>query len=90
MVTAEELGLTSANVREQAANSTDANVQRLTGKVGGLGKMLSLDPAWALNVVAQVGSYGESFQRNLTPLGVDRGYNRLWRDGGLMFSPPLR
>lgn len=90
MVTAEELGLTSANVREQAANSTDVNVQRLTGKVGGLGKMLSLDPAWALNVVAQVGSYGESFQRNLTPLGVDRGYNRLWRDGGLMFSPPLR
>jgi len=52
--------------------------------------MLGLDPSWALNVVAQVGNYGESFQRNLGPLGVERGYNRLWRDGGLMFSPPLR
>lgn len=90
MVTAEELGLTSANVREQAASSTDPNVRRLAGKAGDLGRMLGLDPAWALNVVAQVGNYGESFQRNLGPLGVDRGYNRLWRDGGLMFAPPLR
>ncbi len=90
MVTTEELGLTSANVKEQAASSTDPNVQRLTGKSSDLGGMLGLDPAWALNVVAQVGNYGESFQRNLGPLGVERGYNRLWRDGGLMFAPPLR
>ena len=90
MVTAEELGITAANIRDQAATSTDPNVQRLTGKSGNLGKMLSLDPAWAFNVVAQVGNYGESFQRNLAPLGVDRGYNRSWRDGGLMFAPPLR
>ena len=65
-------------------------VQRLVGKTGDLGKMLGLDPAWALNIVAQVGNYGESFQRNLEPLGVERGLNRLWRDGGLMFAPPLR
>jgi general L-amino acid transport system substrate-binding protein len=90
MVTAEELGLTSANIKAQAASSTDPNVQRLTGKSGGLGKMLNLDPAWAMNIVTQVGNYGESFQRNLGPLGVERGYNRLWRDGGLMFAPPLR
>lgn len=90
MVTAEEMGLTSANVSEQAATSTDPNIRRLTGKTGDLGKMLSLDPAWALNIVGQVGNYGESFQRNLGPLGVNRGYNRLWRDGGLMFAPPLR
>ena len=88
MVTAEELGLTAANVR--AVSSTDPNVLRLTGKTGDLGKMLGLDPAWALNVVAQVGNYGESFERNLGPLGVERGYNRLWRDGGLIFAPPLR
>jgi general L-amino acid transport system substrate-binding protein len=90
MVAAEELGLNSTNIKEQAATSTDPNVQRLTGKAGGLGKMLNLDPAWAMNVVAQVGNYGESFQRNLGPLGVERGYNRSWRDGGLMFAPPLR
>jgi general L-amino acid transport system substrate-binding protein len=90
MVNAEELGLTSENVKAEAASSTDPNVQRLVGKTGDLGKMLGLDPAWALNVVAQVGNYGESFQRNLEPLGVERGINRLWRDGGLMFAPPLR
>jgi general L-amino acid transport system substrate-binding protein len=90
MVNAEELGLTSANVKEQASSSTDPNVQRLIGKTGDLGKMLALDPAWALNVVAQVGNYGESFERNLGPLGVERGLNRLWRDGGLMFAPSLR
>ena len=90
MVTAEELGLTSANITERAASSTDPNVQRLTGKTGDLGKMLGLDPAWAMHVVVQVGNYGESFARNLAPLGVERGYNRLWRDGGLMFAPPLR
>jgi len=90
MVTAEELGITSATVKEQAATSTDPSVRRLTGKAGDLGSMLGLDPAWALNVVAQVGNYGESFQRNLGPLGVERGYNRLWKDGGLMFAPPLR
>jgi general L-amino acid transport system substrate-binding protein len=77
-------------VKAEAASSTDPNVQRLVGKTGDLGKMLDLDPAWALNVVAQVGNYGESFQRNLEPLGVERGINRLWRDGGLMFAPPLR
>ena len=90
MINAEELGLSSENAREQAASSTDPNVQRLVGKTGDLGKMLGLDSAWALNVVAQVGNYGESFKRNLEPLGVERGLNRLWRDGGLMFAPPLR
>jgi len=90
MVTAEELGLTSANIRDKAASSQDPNVLRLVGRTGDLGKMLGMDAAWALNVVAQVGNYGESFQRNLGPLGVERGYNRSWRDGGLMFAPPLR
>jgi general L-amino acid transport system substrate-binding protein len=90
MVNAEEMGLTSENVKTQGASSSDPNVQRFVGKTGDLGKMLGLDPPWALNVVAQVGNYGESFKRNLEPLGVERGINRLWRDGGLMFAPPLR
>ena len=89
MVTAEELGVTSANVRDQARTSTDPDVQRLTGR-GDLGAMMELGPGWAADVVAQVGNYGESFARNLGPLGVERGYNRLWRDGGLIYAPPLR
>ncbi|GEP53147.1 amino acid ABC transporter substrate-binding protein [Reyranella soli] len=90
MVNAEELGLSADNVKAQAASSTDPGVLRLVGKSGDLGKMLGLDAVWALNVVAQVGNYGESFRRNLEPLGVERGLNRLWRDGGLMFAPPMR
>ncbi len=90
MVTAEELGLTTATIAQQAATSQDPNILRLAGRTGSLGKMLGLDDAWALNIVLQVGNYAESFSRNLGPLGVDRGYNRLWRDGGLMFAPPLR
>ena len=90
MMTAEEMGLSSANIEAQAATNQDPNVQRLVGRSGGLGKMLGLDPAWAMAIVQQVGNYAESFQRNLGPLGVDRGLNRLWRDGGLMYAPPLR
>ena len=76
MVTAEELGLTSANISDQTASSSDPNILRLTGRSGDLGRMLGLDRAWALNVVAQVGNYGESFQRDLGPLGIGCGYNR--------------
>jgi general L-amino acid transport system substrate-binding protein len=90
MVTAEELGLTSSNIRDLADTSRDPSVLRLVGKSGDLGKMLGMDSAWAINIVAQVGNYGEVFQRNLGPLGVQRGYNRSWREGGLMFAPPLR
>lgn len=90
MVNAEEMGLTSGNVKSEAASSTDPNVLRLVGRTGDLGKMLGLDPAWALNIVSQVGNYGESFERNLQPLGVERGLNRLWSAGGLMFAPPIR
>lgn len=90
MVNGEELGLTAATVKAEAASSPDPSIQRFVGKTGDLGKMLGLEAAWALNVIAQVGNYEESFKRNLGPLGVERGYNRLWRDGGLMFAPPLR
>jgi general L-amino acid transport system substrate-binding protein len=89
MVEAEELGLTSKNVAEQA-KSADPSVQRFVGASGDLGKMLGLDNRWALNIVRQVGNYGESFDANLKPLGFERGLNRLWNQGGLMYAPPIR
>jgi len=52
--------------------------------------MLGVDKRWAYNIIRQVGNYGESFERNLIPLGVTRGVNRLWNQGGLMYAPPLR
>jgi general L-amino acid transport system substrate-binding protein len=89
MVEAEELGLTSKNIAEQA-KSTSPSIQRFVGASGDLGKMLGLDNRWAFNIVSQVGNYGESFEANLKPLGFERGMNRLWTQGGLMYAPPIR
>ena len=89
MIEAEEMGLTSKNI-DQALSSKDPAVQRFVGASGDLGKMLGLDNRWAFNIVKQVGNYGESFDANLKPLGFERGQNALWKDGGLMYSPPIR
>ncbi|MGC1954534.1 MAG: amino acid ABC transporter substrate-binding protein, partial [Gammaproteobacteria bacterium] len=46
---------------------------------------------WALKAIESVGNYGEMFERNIAPvLGLDRGLNRLWTQGGLMYAPPFR
>jgi len=89
MVEAEELGLTSRNITEQA-KSANPSIQRFVGASGDLGSMLGLDNRWAFNIVSQVGNYGESFDANLKPLGFERGMNRLWTQGGLMYAPPIR
>jgi len=88
-VEAEELGLSSKNIDAQA-KSANPSVQRFVGANGDIGKMLGLDNRWAYNIVKQVGNYGESFDANLKPLGFERGLNRLWNQGGLMYAPPIR
>ncbi len=93
MLAAEELGVDSSNVADMKANSADPSIKRLLGTESDLGPMLKLDNDWAVRVIAQVGNYSESFDRNVgptTPLGLSRGLNALWTDGGLMYSPPLR
>ncbi|WP_406857640.1 amino acid ABC transporter substrate-binding protein [Alsobacter sp. KACC 23698] len=92
MVAAEELKITRANV-DTFLTSKDPEVQRLLGVNGDLGKMLGLDPKWAYNVIKGVGNYAEMFDRNVgpdTPIGLSRGPNKLWTEGGLLYSPPFR
>jgi general L-amino acid transport system substrate-binding protein len=89
MVEAEELGLSSKNIDQQAKTGNPA-VQRFVGTTGDLGKALGLDNRWAYQIVKQVGNYAESFEANLKPLGFERGLNRLWNQGGLMYAPPIR
>ncbi|HYX35568.1 MAG TPA: amino acid ABC transporter substrate-binding protein [Oligoflexus sp.] len=92
MIEAEELKLTAATIEQQKANTNPA-VRRLMGLEGDIGKNLGLKPDWALQVIKQVGSYQEIFERNLgkdTPLKIARGQNALWRDGGLQYSMPFR
>ena len=91
LVTAEEKGLTKANVKSQATGA-DPEVQRLVGAQGTLGADMGLEKNWAVNAIAAVGNYGEIFDRHLgasTPLKIDRGLNRLWNKGGLLYSPPF-
>ena len=89
MIEAEELGLNSKNI-DQQAGSQNPSIQRFVGATGDIGKMLGLDNRWAVHIVKQVGNYGESFDANLKPLGFERGINKLWTQGGLMYAPPVR
>jgi general L-amino acid transport system substrate-binding protein len=92
MITAEEKGITSANV-DSFADSADPEIRRLLGSEGGLGEALGLDNQWAKRIIRAVGNYGEVFDRNLgpdTPMGMERGLNALWSKGGLMYAPPVR
>ncbi|HEX4927789.1 MAG TPA: amino acid ABC transporter substrate-binding protein [Burkholderiales bacterium] len=89
MIEAEELGLTSKNIDAQTKSANPA-IQRFVGASGDLGQMLSLDNKWAYKIVKQVGNYAESFDANLKPLGFERGLNRLWNQGGILYVPPIR
>ena len=92
MMEAEYLGINSQNVDEKL-KSADPQVQRFLGVSPGNGKALGLDEKWAYNIVKQVGNYAEVFERNVgvnTPLGLLRGLNALWTDGGLMYTPPFK
>lgn len=91
LLEAEELGITQANVEAQQRESRNPGVQRLLG--GGsedTGKLLGLDKDWATRAIKAVGNYGESYARHITPLGLLRGANALWSQGGLQYPMPVR
>ena len=93
LVTAEELGVTSANIAELAKGTNNPEINRLLGTEGTLGAMLGLDAEWAHRAIGVAGNYGEIFEANIgeaTPIGLARGLNAQWKDGGLMYSPPFR
>ena len=93
LVTAEEKGITKANIDEVAASTQDPEVKRLLGLEGDLGAMMGLDKEWAKRAIAASGNYGEIFAANIgesTPIGLARGLNEQWSKGGLMYAPPFR
>ncbi len=92
MVTAEELGVTKANVDEQM-KSANPDVKRLLGTEGKHGEALGLTNDWAYRIVKHVGNYGEVFEKNVgagSQLKIARGVNNLWNKGGLQYAPPIR
>ncbi|KQQ60194.1 amino acid ABC transporter substrate-binding protein [Pseudomonas sp. Leaf127] len=93
MLNAEELGVTSRNVTDLKKNTTNPDVARLLGSEGALGKDLNLPGDWVVQVVSQVGNYGEAFDRNLgegSDLKIKRGLNALWNQGGIQYAAPVR
>jgi general L-amino acid transport system substrate-binding protein len=93
MVQAEDLGVSSANVDDKKASSTNPEVRRLLGVEDEMGKDLGVPADWGYQIVKQVGNYGEMFERNVgmsTPLKIDRGLNAQWKDGGLQYAMPIR
>jgi general L-amino acid transport system substrate-binding protein len=93
VVSAEEYGITQANVDAMAKGTKNPNINRLLGSEGNLGAMLGLDKQWVVRVIKAVGNYGEIFERNVgpkTPIGLARGLNAQWTEGGLQYAPPFR
>ncbi len=92
LISAEEMGITSANI-DSFKNSTNPRIRRFLGVTEGNGSALGLAETWAYQIVKKVGNYGEIFARNVgqkTPLKLERGLNALWNRGGLMYAPPMR
>jgi len=94
LLEAEEFGITAANVDQMKKDSKNPSVMRLLGAgTEDTGKVLGLDKDWAYRAIKTVGNYGEIFERNVgekTPIGLPRGTNALWTNGGLMYAPPVR
>ncbi|MGE5203034.1 MAG: amino acid ABC transporter substrate-binding protein [Acidobacteriota bacterium] len=93
LITAEELGVTQANVDDMKKNSANPEIKRLLGVTDELGSKNGISNDWAYSAIKAVGNYGEIYERTIgpkTPIGLERGINRLWKDGGLIYSPPFR
>lgn len=88
----EEAGVNSKNVGDML-KTANPDTKRLLGIDGDFGEKLGLPRDYAVKIVSQVGNYGESFDRTMgkgSALGIDRGLNALWNQGGLMYAPPVR
>ena len=93
LIAAEELGVTSENIGEMMAGTNNPEINRLLGSEGTLGEMLGLNADWAMMAIKAGGNYGELFETHIgesTAIGLARGLNAQWTDGGLLYSPPFR
>lgn len=93
LIAAEELGVSSSNVTTMAQSSINPEVQRLLGVRDDFGNRLGIENDFVAQMIAETGNYGEIFDRNLgaqSGLGLRRGLNAQWTEGGLLYAPPFR
>jgi general L-amino acid transport system substrate-binding protein len=90
LVAAEELGVDQAGVERIRVTSNDPAIRRLLGVDPGFGTSLGLKDDWACTIIRLVGNYADVWKRNFSTLGLERGVNALWQDGGLSAALPFR
>ncbi len=103
MIQAEELGINSMNVDQflrQEGESDDDYIARVGAQVArmvdpqlGMGGLLGVENDFMVEVIRQVGNYGEVYEKYFAldgPLPIARGPNELWSNGGLIYSPAWR
>jgi general L-amino acid transport system substrate-binding protein len=93
LIEAEEYGMTQANVDKLKTSTLDPVIQRILGTTEDTGRLLGLDKEWMLRAIKATGNYGEIFERHVgpkSPVGLPRGLNQQWNQGGLMYAYPLR
>ena len=101
LIYSEAYGIDSSNI--PTATTGDTKVDRLFGLEGSFGQeVLGLEQTAAQDVIRSVGNYGEIYDRNLGPDGInlprEGGRNALWADapctdcpkGGQIYAAPLR
>jgi general L-amino acid transport system substrate-binding protein len=92
LVNAEELGISSKSI-DQAIRSEKPDVKRFLGLEGNIGEHAGLTRDWAALIIRKVGNYAEVFDRNVgdgSNLSIPRGLNELWKNGGILYAPPIR
>lgn len=103
MIQAEEMGINSGNIDEflRADGESDddyiarvgAQVARVVDADMGIGDLLGLEKDFMVEVIRQVGNYGEVYELYFAldgPLPIVRGPNELWNNGGLIYAPAWR
>lgn len=92
LILAEEVGVTRDNLHSTIPEKNLRVLRMLRGEQREVAKAMGVRTDWAVRAVKAAGNYGEMFERNLgrgSPLKIERGLNRLWTEGGLMYAPPI-
>ncbi len=96
LISAEEQGITMSNIDEKvqiAKNNPQLKpLRRFLGIDGGLGEKIGLNNDFVVKVIRSTGNYGEIYERHLgqnSEVPIPRGQNELYKNGGVLISPPF-
>ena len=93
MTNAESMGITQKNIDRIKGQANLQEVRHMLGLDLNLGATIGLTKGWGYRIIKQVGNYSDVFERNIgsnSHLGITRGLNAQWADGGLLYAPPVR